>query len=156
MVRYSNSDKLLLGLQDYIHRVGRTARAGRSGKAITFVSQYDIELYQRIEQLIGKKLPLYETVDDEVMAFRDRRFFSAMYSDWQIVRLADLRDKIAVQNGMAEKSLKIICSESAWRRRAGGRRTSTRRWRRRRGSTSGNTLQTISTTVKTMSEFGRG
>ena len=40
--------------KDYIHRVGRTARAGRSGKAVTFVSQYDVELYQRIEQLLGK------------------------------------------------------------------------------------------------------
>ena len=39
--------------KDYIHRVGRTARAGRAGKAVTFVSQYDVELYQRIEQLLG-------------------------------------------------------------------------------------------------------
>ena len=52
--------------KDYIHRVGRTARAGRSGKAITLVSQYDVELYQRIEKLIGKKLPKYEAVESEV------------------------------------------------------------------------------------------
>ena len=42
--------------KDYIHRVGRTARAGRSGKAVTFVSQYDVELYQRIEQLLGRRI----------------------------------------------------------------------------------------------------
>ncbi len=58
--------------KDYIHRVGRTARAGRSGKAITFVCQYDVELYQRIEQLIGKKLPKYDTEESEVMAFQER------------------------------------------------------------------------------------
>merc|ERR1711870_45509 len=52
--------------KDYIHRVGRTARAGRTGKAVTFVSQYDVELYQRIEHLLGKKLPLYPTVEEEV------------------------------------------------------------------------------------------
>ena len=35
--------------KDYIHRVGRTARAGRSGKSVTLVTQYDVELFQRIE-----------------------------------------------------------------------------------------------------------
>merc|ERR1712111_79193 len=58
--------------KDYIHRVGRTARAGRAGKAITFVSQYDVELYQRIEHLLGKKLPKYNAEESEVMAFSER------------------------------------------------------------------------------------
>lgn len=58
--------------KDYIHRVGRTARAGRSGVAITFVSQYDVELYQRIEFLLGKKLPLYKTEEAEVMTMEER------------------------------------------------------------------------------------
>uniref|UniRef100_A0A2I2YQH1 RNA helicase n=1 Tax=Gorilla gorilla gorilla TaxID=9595 RepID=A0A2I2YQH1_GORGO len=58
--------------KDYIHRVGRTARAGRSGKAITFVTQYDVELFQRIEHLIGKKLPGFPTQDDEVMMLTER------------------------------------------------------------------------------------
>lgn len=58
--------------KDYIHRVGRTARAGRSGRSITFVTQYDVELYQRIEHLIGKKLPLYQTEKEEVMMLTER------------------------------------------------------------------------------------
>ena len=58
--------------KDYIHRVGRTARAGRAGKAVTFVSQYDVELYQRIEHLLGKKLPLYPSVEEEVMLLGER------------------------------------------------------------------------------------
>ncbi|GAA6030592.1 hypothetical protein JCM8097_006224 [Rhodosporidiobolus ruineniae] len=45
--------------KDYIHRVGRTARAGRSGKSVTLVTQYDVELFQRIEGVIGKKMAEY-------------------------------------------------------------------------------------------------
>ncbi|KUF82756.1 DEAD-box ATP-dependent RNA helicase 36 [Phytophthora nicotianae] len=46
---------------DYIHRVGRTARAGRSGQAISMVTQHDIELLQNIEAKVGKKMDDYET-----------------------------------------------------------------------------------------------
>lgn len=58
--------------KDYIHRVGRTARAGRYGKSISFVSQYDVEMFQKIEFQLGKKLPLYETVEQEVMVLLER------------------------------------------------------------------------------------
>jgi ATP-dependent RNA helicase DDX47/RRP3 len=59
--------------KDYIHRVGRTARAGRSGKSITLVSQYDIEMYQRIEELIGKKLDSYQNVPEQAIAILQER-----------------------------------------------------------------------------------
>ena len=47
--------------EDYVHRIGRTARAGRTGIALTLVSSSDMGRFARIEQLIGKevnKLPL--------------------------------------------------------------------------------------------------
>lgn len=56
----------------YVHRVGRTARAGKSGVAISIVTQYDIEIFQRIEKALGKKLEEYPTERDEVMVFAQR------------------------------------------------------------------------------------
>jgi ATP-dependent RNA helicase DDX47/RRP3 len=56
----------------YIHRVGRTARAGKSGNAISFVTQYDVEVWLRIEHALGKKLKEYETVKEEVMVLAER------------------------------------------------------------------------------------
>jgi ATP-dependent RNA helicase DDX47/RRP3 len=56
----------------YIHRVGRTARAGKSGVAISIVTQYDVELYQRIEAALGKKLTEYPAEKEEVLAFQTR------------------------------------------------------------------------------------
>ncbi|KAI0034018.1 P-loop containing nucleoside triphosphate hydrolase protein [Vararia minispora EC-137] len=58
--------------KDYIHRVGRTARAGRSGKSITLVTQYDVELIQRIEAVIEKKMELWPTDKEEVALLRER------------------------------------------------------------------------------------
>ncbi len=42
--------------EDYVHRIGRTARAGRKGKAVTFVGRRDFALLSRIERFIGVKL----------------------------------------------------------------------------------------------------
>lgn len=58
--------------QTYIHRVGRTARAGKSGHAISMVTQYDVEIWQRIEASLGKKLREYETEKEEVMILGER------------------------------------------------------------------------------------
>lgn len=43
--------------EDYVHRIGRTARAGASGSAITFVDAEEIEGLRDIENLIGRVIP---------------------------------------------------------------------------------------------------
>lgn len=57
--------------KDYIHRVGRTARAGKTGRAVTIVTQYDVEIYQKIEHLIGKKLEEYDVNDKQALILSD-------------------------------------------------------------------------------------
>ena len=47
--------------EDYVHRIGRTARAEKTGVAITFINEKDQHKFSRVEKLIGKeitKLPL--------------------------------------------------------------------------------------------------
>ncbi|XP_059666696.1 DEAD-box ATP-dependent RNA helicase 10-like [Cornus florida] len=58
--------------KDYIHRVGRTARAGRSGVAISLVNQYEVEWYKLIEHLIGKMLPVFPSQKEEVLLLQER------------------------------------------------------------------------------------
>ncbi|GAB4820782.1 hypothetical protein N2152v2_007828 [Parachlorella kessleri] len=53
--------------RDYVHRVGRTARAGREGWSLSFITQYDIDLVHKIEELIGKQLDKYECDEAEVL-----------------------------------------------------------------------------------------
>jgi ATP-dependent RNA helicase RhlE len=53
--------------EDYVHRIGRTARASAEGLAITFVSEDEQELFERIEKFLGKtiyRMPLPEEVGE--------------------------------------------------------------------------------------------
>ena len=53
--------------KDYIHRVGRTARAGSGGMAITLMTQYDVDRVKQIEATINTKLVEFETNENEVL-----------------------------------------------------------------------------------------
>ena len=41
---------------EYVHRIGRTGRAGRFGKAVTFVAEWDMEVFDEIKKRIGDQL----------------------------------------------------------------------------------------------------
>ena len=44
----------------YIHRIGRTARAGESGKALSFCSEDEVTLLREVEKLIKRKVSIYD------------------------------------------------------------------------------------------------
>lgn len=50
--------------EDYVHRIGRTARAATTGTAITFVNDRDLKRLKSIEQLIDKPIDLKELPEE--------------------------------------------------------------------------------------------
>lgn len=52
--------------EDYVHRIGRTGRAGERGFAISFVSKTSLKLLAEIEKLIDREIPVMELEDYEL------------------------------------------------------------------------------------------
>lgn len=77
----------------HVHRIGRTARAGKSGKAISLVTQYDVEVWLRIEKALDRKLPEYKVEKEEVMILSDR------VGEAQRQAIAELKDMDERKNG---------------------------------------------------------
>lgn len=50
--------------ENYVHRIGRTARAGKSGKAYTFCSEQDVYNLPAIERYVGKEIPSQVAVEE--------------------------------------------------------------------------------------------
>ncbi|KAH9825547.1 ATP-dependent rRNA helicase RRP3 [Teratosphaeria destructans] len=77
----------------YVHRVGRTARAGKSGVAVSFVTQYDIEVFQRIEKALGRRLEELKAEREEVMVFAERVGEAQRVAVTEMKSLHDLRGR---------------------------------------------------------------
>ncbi|KAL6350324.1 hypothetical protein AAG906_004273 [Vitis piasezkii] len=105
--------------KDYIHRVGRTARAGRSGVAISLVNQYELEWYIQIEKLIGKKLPEFPAQEEEVLLLLERVTEAKRISQMKIKETGGKKKRrggdegeeeidryLASKNGKSSKKLK--------------------------------------------------
>jgi ATP-dependent RNA helicase DDX47/RRP3 len=89
--------------KDYIHRVGRTARAGRSGRSITFVSQYDIELYQRVEELLGKKLPAFPIQKETALQAHERVSEAQRHATIQMKEMASQKRGAGAKGSKGKK-----------------------------------------------------
>ena len=81
----------------YVHRVGRTARAGKSGQAISIVTQYDVEIWQRIENALGKKLDEFAIERAEVELLGERVGEAQRMA---IREMKDLHDRRGNRGGM--------------------------------------------------------
>lgn len=60
--------------EDYVHRIGRTGRAGKSGVAISFVLPTDMRHVQRIERYIGQRLKIVHQVELSAGSSQDETF----------------------------------------------------------------------------------
>lgn len=92
--------------KDYVHRVGRTARAGTAGRSISFVTQYDIENFQRIEHFLGEQIPLYPTHEDEVVVLLERVNEAQRLAALQLKELDEKNRSSAPAKGSKRSSIR--------------------------------------------------
>ncbi len=87
--------------KDYVHRIGRTGRLDKDGRAITFVTPDDEEFFLRIEDYTHKHMKRME-IENTIMEKKDYRRYADMYGmlrvnftmskkagEWDIIREAE-------------------------------------------------------------------
>lgn len=95
--------------EDYVHRIGRTGRAGKSGVAISFVSREEERTLADIEKLIGQKIrritvPGYEVGSRELLLkqLQTRRSFAKKQQ-----RLDNVSEQIIAEKSMQGRREKM-------------------------------------------------
>ncbi|XP_049851456.1 uncharacterized protein LOC126326051 [Schistocerca gregaria] len=98
--------------EDYVHRVGRTARKGRHGNSILLIDQYQVESFLRIEKQIAQPVTELKLEEQEVLRYmneavtarelgrsklEDEGFFEKI-RHWASIRRANKRRKRASES----------------------------------------------------------
>ena len=112
-----------LNPKDYVHRVGRTARAGRFGTAITLVTQYDVEMYQKIEASIDKKLEEFKVSENEVMVYSEKVKEASRIADFELKKLLEKGEKKMIVDEEEEEEKKKNNRDKKIKKRGGEERS---------------------------------
>jgi ATP-dependent RNA helicase RhlE len=95
--------------EDYVHRIGRTARAGASGRASTFVTERDAESVAAIERIIRMPLPRAEVPREDPVFLEELESFEGGQEEAELMESAPKSGKAAARNEartrVAEKRL---------------------------------------------------
>lgn len=70
--------------ESYVHRIGRTGRIENTGRAISFVTQYEDKFLGIVEEYIGKSIPLKERPDSKTVDKHKQDFYNKISSQPEI------------------------------------------------------------------------
>lgn len=104
--------------ESYVHRIGRTARAGKSGVSISYCSEEDYENLPRIQRYLGAKIPVDE-LNSDYLDFPEGEF--ERFEDAGDAGEADARDRDSGDQGEAPARDGEPRTGGKRRRRRGGR-----------------------------------
>lgn len=102
-------------IESYVHRIGRTARAGRSGKAVLFTTPREQRLRRDIERYIGRTIPPMTLPTRADIAARRVQIFKEQILG--VVEDEDLDLYLALVQELAEESghdMAEIAAGAAW------------------------------------------
>lgn len=68
----------------YVHRIGRTGRAGAKGKALSLVNQYEDRLLTQIQEYIGFEVPLKDMPNEEEVKAKEVESLKILKSNPQV------------------------------------------------------------------------